>query len=553
MHKIAANLKDNVKELTDLGKYLGSLGRQVDVKLGDLSFSGTYLFSRVVVFPNELFEALYAKLEGYLLENVVVTIEGETVLYAIAKTEDRETIETMIRAGGAKTLQIPEKDVTLREFLETANSNIRTFEEELAKLQTEIESKTRDNLNTLILFREALSAETERLAVLAKASEAKYVTLIEGWIPEAGVEGSISEIKDRVEHVFIDIEKPQQAEEPPTKFRNLRVFRPFEVVTKLFGVPKYREWDPTPAISYAFPFFFGLMMNDVAYSAILLLFANRGLRMFVEDPETEGFKLFQRMLYISGGVGLLFGVVTGTYFGDFVQLFGVESLALSNWIQTLLGDPIQFIILSILIGLIHVNIAHLLMLIKGAKAGSKGTVVSKLGLFLLEIGAIPWIVHNLLHADIPVVPEQAYPILLYVAGAGLVLIIVSYLRMNGVLLGGIFSLSEVTGILGDVMSYCRLAGVGLATYYLAYAFNLMATILPDLIPAAIRVVAGPLLAVMILLVGHIINAALSGISCFVHSLRLCFVEFLLKFYEGGGREYSPFRLKTRPEFVKAKS
>ena len=133
------------------------------------------------------------------------------------------------------------------------------------------------------------------------------------------------------------------------------------------------------------------------------------------------------------------------------------------------------------------------------------------------------------------------------------MIIVSYLRMNGVLLGGIFSLSEVTGILGDVMSYCRLAGVGLATFYLAFSFNLMATILPDLIPGAIRVVAGPLLAALILIIGHVINAALSGISCFVHSLRLCFVEFLLKFYEGGGREYSPFRLKTRPVFVQVKS
>jgi V/A-type H+-transporting ATPase subunit I len=324
-------------------------------------------------------------------------------------------------------------------------------------------------------------------------------------------------------------------------------------VVKLFGIPKYREWDPTPIISYSFPFFFGLMMNDVAYSAILLLFTNRGLRMFVDDPETEGFKLFQRMLYISGGAGLVFGLLTGSYFGNFIQLFGIESLALSKWIQALLGNPIQFIILSIFIGLIHVNIAHLLTLIKGAKAGSKGTVISKLGLFLLEIGAIPWIVHKLLHADIPILPEQAYPILLYVAGAGLILIIASYLRMNGALLGGIFSLSEVTGILGDVMSYCRLAGVGLATYYLAYAFNLMSTILPDMLPGAIGVVAGPLLAVIILLVGHIINAALSGISCFVHSLRLCFVEFLLKFYEGSGKEYSPFRLKTRPVFVKAKS
>jgi len=553
MHQISAKLNENIRELTELAKYIGPLEQQADIKLRDLNFSGGYLFSRVFVFPNELFEALYSKLGDYLLESIVVTIENETILYGIARVEDRETVEATVRDGGGRTLQIPERDLTLREFLQAADSNIHKFREELAKLQTEIENRTRENLQTLILFREALSAETERLAVLAKACEAKYVTLIEGWIPEAVAEDTISAIKDKVDYVFIDTKEPQEIEEPPTKFRNFRALRPFQVVIKLFGVPQYREWDPTPIISYSFPFFFGLMMNDVAYSAILLLFANRGLRKFVDDPETEGFKLFQRMLYISGGAGLVFGLLTGSYFGNFLQLFHIESLALSGWIQSLLGDPIKFIILSIFIGLIHVNIAHVLTLIKGAKAGSKGTVVSKIGLFLLEIGAIPWIVHKLLHVDIPILSEQAYPILLYVAAGGLILIVVSYLRMNGILLGGIFSLSEVTGILGDVMSYCRLAGVGLATYYLAYAFNLMSTILPDLMPAAIQVVAGPVLAVIILLVGHIINAALSGISCFVHSLRLCFVEFLLKFYEGSGREYSPFRLKTRLALAKAKS
>ncbi len=552
MHQIAAKLNDNIKELTELGKYVGSLVQQADIKLRDLNFSGRYFFSRVFVFPNDLFATLYPKLGEHLLENIVVIIENETILYAIAKAEDRVTIESVVRDNGGKTLQIPEKDMTLSEFLEVINGNIHNFEKELAKLNTEIESRTRENLKTLVLFREALSAETERLAVLAKACEAKYVTLIEGWIPEVRAEDTISEIKDKVDYVFIDTRKPHEVEEPPTRFRNFRALRPFQVVVNLFGIPKYREWDPTPIISYSFPFFFGLMMNDVAYSAILLLFANRGLKMFVDDPETEGFKLFQRMLYISGGVGVIFGLLTGSYFGNFIQLFRIESLALAKWIESLLGNPVQFIILSIIIGLIHVNIAHVLTLIKGVRAGSKGTVVSKVGLFLLEIGAIPLIIHHLLHVEISILPEQAYPILLYVAAAGLILIIASYLRMNGALLGGIFALSEVTGILGDVMSYCRLAGVGLATYYLAYSFNLMATLLPDLIPGTIQVVIGPLLAVLILLIGHIINAALSGISCFVHSLRLCFVEFLLKFYEGGGRDHSPFRLKTRPAFVKAK-
>lgn len=553
MHQVAARLSNVIEEMTELTRYLAPLGQQADVRLRDLSFSGGYLFSRVFVCPNEVFETQYARLREHLVDSIVVVLENETVLYAIGKTEQRQAVEVFVRDGGGRILLTPEKDLTLREFLDTAGSNVSNYNDELAKLRTEIETRTRENLKTLILFREALSAETERLAVLAKASEAKYVALMEGWVPEASSEDTISQLKANVGYVFVSAEKPETAGEPPTKFRNVRAFRPFEVVVKLFGVPQYKEWDPTPMISYSFPFFFGLMMNDVAYSAILLLFANRGLKKFVDDPETEGFKLFQRMLYISGGVGLIFGLLTGTYFGNFVQLFGIESLALSGRIQSLLGNPIQFIILSILIGLIHVNIAHVLTLIKGIKARSKGTVLSKVGLFLLEIGAIPLILHYLLRADVLPLPAQAYLVLLYVAAAGLVLIVASYLKMNGALLGGIFSLSEVTGILGDVMSYCRLAGVGLATFYLAYSFNLMATLLPDMIPGAIRVVAGPLLAVLILLMGHVINAALSGISCFVHSLRLCFVEFLLKFYEGGGREYSPFRWRTRLAFVKAKS
>ena len=553
MHDIAAKLESQVRDLTELTRYLASLKDKADIKLSDLDFCGNYLFSRVFVLPSQSYETLYAKLGNYLFDSVVTTVGDETVLYAIAKVQDRETIESLVREGGGRVLQIPKKDLSLTEFLEVADGEIRNLQTELGKLRTEIESKTRENAEQLVLFREALSSESERLAVLAKACEAKYVTLIQGWIPEAGAEDTISQIKQKASYVFVDTSRPQEAEEPPTKFRNPRPFRPFQTVVKLFGVPRYREWDPTPVISYSFPFFFGLMMNDVAYSAILLLFANRGLRMFVDDPETEGFKLFQRMLYISGGVGLIFGFLTGSYFGNFVQLFGIESVAINEWIKSLLGNPIRFIILSICIGLIHVNLAHFMTFIRAIKERKQGTVVSKVGLFLLEIGAIPWIVHYLLHVDIPILPPWIYPILLYIAAAGLVFIVVSYLRMNGVLLGGVFSLSEVTGILGDVMSYCRLAGVGLATYYLAYSFNLMATILPDLMPGAIRVVVGPLVAVLILVLGHVINAALSGISCFVHSLRLCFVEFLLKFYEGGGREYSPFRLKARPVFVKVKA
>ena len=552
MHHGATKLNEDVKELTGLSKYIGPLERQADMRLQDLNFSGSYLFSHVFVFPNELFETSYPKLRGYILESLSGTVENETVLYVIAKVKNQKTIESIVKDGGGKMLPIPGQDLTLREFLEVADGNIHNLGKELTRLHAEIVSKTRESLEKLVLFREALSAERERLAVLDKASESKYVTLIEGWIPESTVESTISQVKENIDYVFIDTRKPEQAEEPPTKMKNPTPLRPFEVVVNLFGTPKYDEWDPTPIIAYFFAFFFGLMLGDVVYAIIIMLFAYRGLHRLVNDPQTEGFKLFQRTLYISGGVALIVGLLTGSYLGDFYTFFGIETLTLVEPIQAVLGNATWFILLSIAIGLIHVNLAHIMALIRGIR--QKGVALGKAGLFLLQIAVIPWIAHKLFGVEIPFLPEQAYPILLYFAFLGVVLIVVSSIVQKGVFLGGIFWLFDITGLLGDVMSYCRLAGVGLATFYLATSFNMMASVVSNMVPdgpaGLLKIIVGGLILIVILLVGHVINLVLSGITCFVHSLRLCFVEFLLKFYDGGGKKYSPLRLRTQPVFVK---
>ena len=115
------------------------------------------------------------------------------------------------------------------------------------------------------------------------------------------------------------------------------------------------------------------------------------------------------------------------------------------------------------------------------------------------------------------------------------------------MIAGIF---DLTGILGDIMSYARLAGVGLATFYLASAFNMLAKLFseelfPNMVPGVAGVIIGSIIGIGILIFGHMLNLVLSVVTGFIHSLRLCFVEFLFKFYEGGGREYSPFKLKKR--------
>jgi len=549
LHERTVRLDEETKELTEIKRYLEPLAEETTLKLRDLSFSGDYLFSRIFVFPSEQYEALSDKLKAHLLESIVTTTDNETIVYAIAKVTDQKTVESIVTDAGGKILPLPDEDIILRDFLETTDTKIRNLEEERTKLYEELQSKAREDLDKIILLREALSAENERLSVLEKASEAKYVTLIEGWIPEGNAEPVISEVKESLDYVFIDTRKPESQEEPPTKMKNLKRMKPFETVVNLFATPKYREWDPTPIVAYSFAFFFGLMAADVVYALGIIAAAKFLLPKLTDDPQSDGFKLFQKLIYTCGAVALFVGLLSGSYLADTPQrFFGLGSLALIKGIEQTLQEPMRFIILALIIGLIHVNIGHLLALIKAVKEKDKGAALSKIGLNRLKFG-IPTILHSLLGVDFPLITEQIYSILSYTMLGGIVLIAVSAIMQSGGL-GAILWLFDITGILGDVMSYSRLAGVGLATFYLGQSFNLLADLfrtdlLPSMIPGVIGAVLGTIVALGILAFGHLINIVLTGITGFIHSLRLCFVEFLIKFYEGGGRQYSPFKLRKR--------
>ena len=218
-------------------------------------------------------------------------------------------------------------------------------------------------------------------------------------------------------------------------------------------------------------------------------------------------------------------------------------MALVQGVKEALQDPVSFIVIALGIGFVHVNIGHLLALIKGIKEKNKGLILNKIGLFILQLG-IPSILNSLLSLELPGFTPQIYSILLYCMAAGLLLVITSSIVQSGGL-GAILWLFDVTGLLGDVMSYCRLAGVGLATFYLASTFNMLAGLFGEMIPGMAGVIIGGIMGVIIIVFGHTLNLVLTTITGFIHSLRLCFVEFLFKFYEGGGREYSPFKLKKR--------
>ncbi|MCL0076842.1 V-type ATP synthase subunit I [Dehalococcoidia bacterium] len=555
LYKKAAGLDREIKRLREDNRYLRPLAEEIDLNLADLSFSGNYLFSRVFVLPLELHRSFLDRIRPHTLHTVVATTENEAVVYVIARVEGKKVIEDAANDLGCRMFEIAPEDLTLKHFLVIIEGRIQGLKEQLTTVTRELEAKTREHLAEVVLLKEVLSAESERLAILEKASEAKYVTMVEGWIPEANVESAMLHLKEAIDIVFVDVRAATESEEPPAKFNNLGPLRPFEVVVKLFGVPGYREWDPTPIIAYTFAIFFGLMLGDVIYGLGLILAARFILPSFTDDPESDNFKLFQRLIYTSSVIALIVGLLSGTALGDFTGRFlGIYEgdWALVGPFREVITNPVYFIVGALVIGIIHIILAHLLGFIRGARERSKGIMLSRAGSLSVIIFGIPFLLYGMMDFRVVPVGEGVYTVFGYLAAVGFVMIVVAaFVQMKG--LGAIFWLLDVTGILGDIMSYARLAGVGLATFYLAYSFNMLGEMiygaLSGMLPGLLGVAIGGIATIIVLLFGHSLNLALSGLGAFIHSLRLCFVEFMFKFYEGGGRQYEPFCLKPRTFIV----
>ncbi len=540
--------RTRINALDTSARFLEALAQAVDVPLADLHYTGPYLFSRVVIFPREATGPFLEDVGAFLLHRVEAQSGDEDVIYLLARVHDRDRIEKAAANLGGSQLPPMDEDMTLRDF----NIRRRTIKEELAErlgvLENDIQAIIEEQLQKIVLYRDILQGEYSRLDILEMAATARYLTVFEGWVPKGSIDRVSSEFSRNGKQVFVDSRPPDPQDIPPTKLKNPGGIRPFQVIVKLFSTPRYGDWDPTPSIAYFFAFFFGLMLNDVIYAVGLLLVAGFLLNKLVDDPHAEGTRLFRRVLIICGVASLVIGILSGSFLGDFLDRYaGIppERLALVGSVQSMLSQPISFIVLSLVIGLVHLNIAHVLSFIRGVKTRSKGIVINKLGLFAVQIFGIPYLFHVMLGMDLLSLSAAAYTVFGYLLALGVLGVIIgSFLQMGG--LGSIFWIFDLTGILGDVMSYSRLAGVGLATYYLASSFNLLSnwvsTGLGNAVPGVVGAGLSFLIGVVLLTIFHVFNLLLGALAAFIHSLRLCFVEFLLKFYEGGGRDYSPFQV-----------
>ncbi len=539
---------------------LSAIPKYSNAPIDNVSFNGNIVAARTILLEKDLVDEFLAELPEDLKQRVVLDIVTlkeyrKAVIIVAGPRGDVETVNEISRSVGGKVIEIPEEHVTISEFLKKLKVRIKDLHAELGKLKDEFEKLVSKVSKDLALGKVVVTAYRDRLQVLLSALKGRYLVAVEGWVPLSSRKWLEDFLYSGLKYVYVVDSPPPPGKTPPTKLKNPHIFKPYEMITKIYGVPNYNEYDPTPIITYSLTLFFGLMFADVVYGTAMFIIVNYLLEKtgFIENPYSEGYRLFKRLCTYLSLSSIFFGLLSNSFAGySIVFNNGRISFVASSGstLQALLPllNPMFFINLALIIGLVHVNIAHILSFIKYIKLRDKGEIISKVGFFISEVFGIPYILYKFLNVSLPAPLNSFANYLVYGIVVGLSLLIVGKLIAYKAL-GSLFWLFDLTGLLGDVMSYTRLAGIGLATTLLAQNFNSLSLELGGAVSSAVPMhalglVLGAIAAFIVMVLTNLLNIAFGIIGAFVHSLRLCFVEFLPKFYEGDGKEFRPFTIKV---------
>jgi V/A-type H+-transporting ATPase subunit I len=386
---------------------------------------------------------------------------------------------------------------------------LKVIEQELAELAKQWRER-------LLAWGDSLRDDLDANSVLSRFGETDMSFVLVGWVPSKDLQRTKEALRDAVGERVLVQKLPLTSElkkRAPVALKNPRAAQPFESLVNLLALPRYGHIDPTQLMAFFLPIFFGMILGDVGYGALILLLCLWLMRKMKSGIAHD----VLTVLAMGAGWSILFGFLYGEAFGTLGEHLGMHAI----WFERASPENVAgLLVMTIVVGAIHVTLGLILGVWEAIRSRSRNHLLERGGMLVGLIGLF-FIVGVL--TDF--LPQGLMTPAIVVMIIGIVFLGAS-LGWLGILMGPI----EFISLIGNILSYLRIAAIGLASVYLAKVANDMAGMVGNLI-------VGIILAVLI----HALNLVMGAFSPTIHSLRLHYVEFFRKFYESGGRPYQPFR------------
>lgn len=427
-----------------------------------------------------------------------------------------------------------------------AAENLRLCRLRLDELDNQLQLYA-DRLRELAVFLPDVKVlfDMEQTTLTAAREKQKLATtqqcvVLEGWVP-ADRETRVAAALDKLPCAF-GMEEPDEGEEPPVLLKNNGYASNFEWVVGMYSYPKYGTYDPTFVMSIFYFVIFGLMFADVGYGALLVLIGFLAPKLLHMKP---GMTRMLNMFAYCGISCTIMGFIFGGWFGDLpyaimTGFMGYESAEAAqaaapifNGLVVTLGgsqiafnpleSPMTFLIVSLAMGVIHLVGGMAVKFFILCRKGEVFAAIFDVGSYWVLFAGIGLLFVNPLAGGIT-------------AGVGALMIVCTQGRAqkNPIMkfLMGLKGLYDLINYASDLLSYCRILALGLASAVMAQVFNLLATL-------GGPTIGGFVLFVPVLLIGHVLNIAINLLGAFVHTSRLQYLEFFGKFFEDGGVPFAP--------------
>jgi V/A-type H+-transporting ATPase subunit I len=392
------------------------------------------------------------------------------------------------------------------EQLKEVNKKLNQLKNEYKITLEEFFVKFKEWKRSLTITKGFLTNLKEKKDVQAYLKNTEKTFILCGWAPEKSLNQLTSSLKNY--NCWLNFEKVDEA---PVLLENPRILKPFESFVKNYGFPQYKSLDPTFILALTLPMFFGFMMSDVIYG-ICLLTISILLKSLLKNKTTE----WVSNIVISFSIfTVLFGILFGSYAG-----FEFQPVWMSPQ-----QKPTVLLSVALFIGIVHINIGLVFNMINGIKNKDVIIMLDSISWLLIQFSVISSVMKFFGLFEI----STTLLILTLIFGSGIRFFIKKFI---GIL--------DIPGFFGNVFSYARLMVIALASIYIAYMINFSMKMLWGIfIP----------LAIIIFVFGHTFNFLLNTLGASINSLRLHYIEFFGRFFDGNGIEYKPFRKNLSVEVI----